>query len=73
MASKNFPGPNINRIIEKDPQIVKINLDAMDWGSRMSIFTHMSGNAAAPNGGKDSQPASPNAPEIGISHVPSKS
>jgi hypothetical protein len=69
MADKNFPGPNINRLIDKDPQIVKINLDAMDWGSRMSIFTHMSGNAAAPNGGKDSQPSQPSAPEITIKHI----
>lgn len=34
MANKNFPGPNINRLIENDPQIIKIALDKMDWGSR---------------------------------------
>ena len=36
MASKNFPGPNINRLIEEDPQIVKIPMPKMDWGARMS-------------------------------------
>jgi len=32
----NFPGPNINRIIDTDPQIVKVPMDKEDWGSRMS-------------------------------------
>lgn len=36
MANKNFPGPNINRIIEQDPQIVKVPMDHMGWGSRAS-------------------------------------
>ena len=67
MASKNFPGPNINRIIEKDPQIVKIDLDQMGWGSRMSIFSHMTADPRSEN------PGQPEAPEITISHVSSKS
>jgi len=69
MANKNFPGPNINNIIEKDPQIVKINLDAMDWGSRMSIFGFMNGDPSAPNGTKASQPSPPAAPELTIKHT----
>lgn len=36
MANPNFPGPNINRIIEEDPQIVKVNLEATEWGGRKS-------------------------------------
>lgn len=36
MAAKNFPGPNINRLIENDPQIVKVPMDHMGWGSRAS-------------------------------------
>lgn len=36
MPNKNFPGPNINRIIDSDPQIVKVPMEKMDWGSRMS-------------------------------------
>lgn len=38
MANKNFPGPNINRIIEEDPQIVKVPMPKMDWGSRTSAM-----------------------------------
>lgn len=67
MASKNFPGPNINRIIEKDPQIVKIDFDSMGWGSRMSIFGHMTSDP------RTQDPGPPEAPEMTISHVPSKS
>lgn len=36
MAAKNFPGPNINRLIENDPQIIKVPMEKMDWGARMS-------------------------------------
>lgn len=42
MATKSFPGPNINRLIEKDPQIVKVGMDYMGWGTRKSIFGHFS-------------------------------
>ncbi len=38
MANKNFPGPNINRLIENDPQIEKIPMPTMDWGSRTSAL-----------------------------------
>ena len=36
MAAKNFPGPNINRLIEEDPQIVKVPMDHEEWGARKS-------------------------------------
>ena len=55
MASKNFPGPNINRIIDQDPQIVKIPLDTMGWGAR---------NSALPKGEK-----APTAPEMTVKHT----
>ena len=66
MANKNFPGPNINRLIEQDPQIVKVPLDYFQWGTRPSLFGHMNGN---PTG---NTPGQPSAPEMTIKHVPSK-
>ena len=66
MANKNFPGPNINRLIETDPQIINVPLDEMGWGSRRSIFGHMMGDA------KSNNPAQPSAPEMTISHVKSR-
>lgn len=33
MADK-FPGPNYNRIIESDPQIVKVDMENAEWGAR---------------------------------------
>ncbi len=66
MANKNFPGPNINRIIENDPQIVKVDMDNMGFGSRKSIFKELSGDA------RSQDPAPPNAPEMTIKHVGSK-
>lgn len=65
MANKNFPGPNINRIIEKDPQIVKINLDIMEYGSRMSAFAQLTGSAETPGG----DPSPPAAPEMTVKHT----
>jgi hypothetical protein len=63
MANKNFPGPNINRLIDQDPQIVKIPLDNMGWGSRTSIFSHLGDDP------KGQDPAKPTAPEITIKHI----
>ncbi len=63
MAAKNFPGPNINRLIEKDPQIVKIDLDQMGWGSRTSIFGKLGNDPVGQN------PAKPTAPEMTIKHT----
>lgn len=65
MASKNFPGPGYNSLIENDPQIVKVPMDEMGWGAR---------NSALPKGGdpRSNNPAAPTAPEMGIQHVKSK-
>ena len=38
MSTKNFPGPSINRLIDTDPQIVKVPMDYFQWGSRPSIM-----------------------------------
>jgi hypothetical protein len=38
MASKNFPGPNINRLIDQDPQIIKVPMENAQWGARPSIM-----------------------------------
>ena len=34
----NFPGPKTNRLIDQDPQIVKVPMDYMDWGARASVM-----------------------------------
>jgi len=64
MSSKNFPGPNYNKLIETDSQIVKVNLDMVEWGARMSIF---------PKGGSPETPGkvggAPTAPEMTIKHT----
>jgi len=44
MAAKNFPGPNINRIIDQDPQIVKVPMDYEGWGARASALPKNVGN-----------------------------
>lgn len=36
MAEKSFPGPTYSRVIENDPQIVKVPMEKMDWGARRS-------------------------------------
>ena len=58
MSSKNFPGPNINRLIDEDPQIIKVPMEKMGWGARPS---------GMPNGEK-----APKAPEMTIRHVGSE-
>ena len=55
MSSKNFPGPNINRLIDEDPQIIKVPMEKMGWGSRPS---------GLPQGD-----AAPKASEMTIKHV----
>lgn len=52
MADK-FPGPNYNKLINTDPQIVKIDLDKVDWGSRPSLTKRVT----------------PDAPEMTIKHT----
>lgn len=53
MPSEKFPGPNYNRIIETDPQIVKIPLNEVGWGSRPNNLANVK----------------PDAPEMTIKHV----
>lgn len=31
-SNPKFPGPNINRLIENDPQIIKVPMASTDWG-----------------------------------------
>lgn len=50
-----FPGPTYNRIIESDPQIIKVPFDHMGWGARAS---------AQPSGD-----AAPKASEMTLKHV----
>ena len=35
MAGK-FPWPYINKIVEEDPQIIKVPMDYVEWGGRKS-------------------------------------
>ncbi len=39
MANKNFPGPNINRIIDQDPMIVKVPMATMDQRANLPSFS----------------------------------
>lgn len=32
MARSNFPQPSVNRVIDNDPQIVRVPMDQTDWG-----------------------------------------
>ena len=63
MANKNFPGPNINRLIDTDPQIIKVPMDETGWGSRKSSLARLKGSAGSGN------PAAPSAPEMTIKHT----
>jgi hypothetical protein len=65
MANKNFPGPSINRLIDTDPQIIKVPLDEMGWGSRKSSLARLNNSA------QSNDPAAPGAPEMVIKHIPS--
>jgi hypothetical protein len=60
----NWPGPTYNRLIETDPQIIKVSMDIMEWGARNAIF---------PKGTDPNRPGAihgaPAAPEITIKHV----
>lgn len=64
MAEKSFPGPSYNRLIETDPQIVKVAMDIAEWGARMSVM---------PSGRDPQKPGevhgAPAAPEMVIKHT----
>ena len=53
MPSEKFPGPNYNKLIETDPQIVKIDLNKVEWGARSDVLAM----------------CKPSAPEMTIKHV----
>ena len=63
MPSTKFPGPNYNRLIENDAQIVKVPMDTFGWGSRQSLFGQLRGDPRSNN------PSQPSAPEMTIKHV----
>lgn len=65
MPSDRFPGPNINRLIETDPQIVKIDLGLVEWGTRRSLQNVLKNEQSTPGGA----PSNPAAPEMTIKHV----
>lgn len=62
-TGKNFPGPSYNRLIEKDAQIIKVDMDTMGWGARKSIFNELGNDPTSQN------PANPTAPEMTLRHV----
>lgn len=63
MANKNFPGLSINRLIETDPQIVKVAMDYTEWGTRRSLFKNLGSDPTQP------YPSQPNAKEMTIKHT----
>lgn len=38
MATPSFPGPKLDKIIENDPQIVKVAMDYTEFGGRPSAM-----------------------------------
>lgn len=38
MASNKFPGPGINRLIDSDPQIVKVKMETAEFAARSSAL-----------------------------------
>lgn len=38
MPNPNFPGPNMNRVIDTDPQIIKVPMDHTEFGGRTSAI-----------------------------------
>lgn len=53
-----YPRTKFSKLIEDDPQIVKVPLDSMDWGSRGSMMGRA--EKATRNG------------KLGIRHVPNE-
>jgi hypothetical protein len=64
----NFPGPTYNRLIETDPQILKVPMDNVGIGARMSIFgaDSMGADSSANSAQKSGPPA---APEFALKHT----
>lgn len=70
MAEKNFPGPNYNRIIDNDPQIVRVPGAAGDkfvfgWGARPSLLKQMTADPSDDT----NNPGQPRAPEMTVKHT----
>jgi len=66
----NWPSPNYNRIIETDPQIVKVPGAAAEkvifgWGTRPSLMTHMTADPSS----DQNKSGQPSAPEMTVKHV----
>lgn len=38
MPNPNFLQPSINKIVEQDPMIQKVNLEYQEWGARKSTM-----------------------------------
>lgn len=58
-----WPNPQYTKLVETDPQIVKVRMDQVEWGARPSIM---------PKGqdAKSNMPGqAPSAPEMGIRHT----
>lgn len=64
----NFPGPTYNRLIETDPQVIKVPLDNVGIGARMSIFGKdaMGADSSSNEVQKSGPPA---APEFALKHT----
>lgn len=45
MANPNFLAPKINKIIESDPQIIKVNMEYTEWGARKSMVDRNTTNS----------------------------
>ena len=65
-----WPGPNYTKLIDNDPQIVKVPGACGDrfvfgWGARQSLLKFMSSDPSDPN----NNPGQPRAPEMTVKHT----
>jgi hypothetical protein len=59
-----YPSGN-TRLIDTDPQIVKVAMDTVEWGSRKSAIFGLANEASIPGG----KPSNPSAPEMTVKHT----
>lgn len=67
-----FPAPNYNRLIEQDPQIVKVAMDEFGWGARPAHFAEFQNPRSLQSTiqtGRKNVPAAPDAPEMTVQHT----
>jgi hypothetical protein len=57
--------PNYNSLIETDPQIIKVSMDTVEWGTRKSSMNRLANEANVPGGA----PSNPSAPEMTVKHI----